>query len=180
MDKVEQPEANKPVEKKLRTKAEMASHGVKLKADKKPKTKYIIGGALLFIVGAYFLFKPYPASQLYGICKTYIELSVPYPHTLQYADLSDRGMSIRFQYAYIDPYGQKITFPIQCNFAVNEQTQKVHLADVKVNRDRPHPLEDENLIKAFNKNLDVDLFSLYQPDLTWPNYISHDIRQYKR
>ncbi|MAH05341.1 MAG: hypothetical protein CL561_07265 [Alphaproteobacteria bacterium] len=163
-----------------KTKADMAALGVRVEAKKSKKKLYIGGGVcLVFALIMYWGLKPIKASPNYGVCKTYVELSVPYPHTLKFMDLYDRKLFVRMKYSYVDPYGQTIFFPITCQFARDENGRK-YLEKVDVNRDKSHPLEEQDKIDSFNNTMGVGLFGTYKPDLVRPPKIPKRISKYKR
>jgi len=168
----------KPAAKK--TKADMAAHGVKVEKDKSKKMLYI-GGAVSLLVGAFVVWalQPAKASMNFGICKTYIELNVPYPHTLKFMDLYDRKLLVRMTYSYVDAYGQTIFFPITCKFDRDENGRKF-LDSVDVNRDKSHPLEDEYRIEEFNKSFGIQLFQKYEPSLLRPPRMPKNIIHYRK
>lgn len=176
----------KPVSEKQKkdsskkTKADMAAHGVKV--EKKPSyMKFYLGGAgaLLFLFILFMGLQPTKGSPNYGICRTYIELSVPYPHTLKFVDLVDRKLLVRVTYSYIDSYGQTIFFPITCKFARDENGKKF-LESVDVNRDKSHPLEEQERIDEFNKSFGIGLFGKYEPNRIKPPKIPKKITDFKK
>jgi|TARA_R110002126_G_scaffold13118_1_gene55789 hypothetical protein len=163
-----------------KTKADLAAHGVKVEKSKSNK-KFYLGGAGALLVGLVLVWglQPTKASMNYGICKTYIELNVPYPHTLKFMDLIDRKLLVRMTYSYIDAYGQTIFFPITCKFDRDEQGRK-YLDSVDVNRDKTHPLEDEERLAEFNKSFGIQLFQTYKPALIRPPKMPKNIINYKK
>jgi hypothetical protein len=163
-----------------KTKADLAAHGIKVDKKKSNMKLYLGGvGALLFAGVMVWGLQPNRASANYGLCKTYIELSVPYPHTLRFMDLKERRGTIRMIYSYIDPYGQTIFFPITCNFERDENGRK-RLASVKVNRDKAHPLESAEMLSEFNKLFGIGLFKVYPPDTTRPPRLPKKITNYRK
>ncbi len=163
-----------------KTKADMAAMGVRVEA-KKSKTKLYIGGGVgfLFILILIWGLQPNKGSPNFGLCKTYVELSVPYPETLRFLDLFERKLFVRMQYSYVDSYGQTIFFPIVCQFARDENGVK-YLESVNVNRDKSHPLEEQERIDNFNKTMGVGLYDKYKPSLLRPPKLPKNIANYKK
>jgi hypothetical protein len=175
-----QPQKNTAKKSAKKTKADMAAHGVKVEKSKSNKKIYWGGaGTVAFALIMVWGLQPSKASMNFGICRTYIELNVPYPHTLKFMDLYDRKLLVRMTYSYIDAYGQTIFFPITCKFDRDEQGRK-YLEDVDVNRDKSHPLEDENRLAEFNKSLGIQLFQTYKPALNRPPKMPKNIINYKK
>lgn len=101
----------------------LGSLAEKIKADKKAKkkkrTKRIIQLVFLclFSYAVYFLFKPYEESIQFGICKTFIELEVTYPHTIYISEVQRlRSGTMRIWFARIDPFGEYRMTPFECTF----------------------------------------------------------------
>ena len=180
MSKIKSPNAKPTKTSAKKTKADMAAHGVKVEKDKSKKKLYIGGAVTLFVLFfGFWVMQPSKASMNFGICKTYIELNVPYPHTLRFMDLRDRKLFVRMTYSYIDAYGQTIFFPITCKFDRDENGSKF-LDSVDVNRDKSHPLEDEDRIAEFNKSFGIGLFQKYEPILLRPPRMPKNIINYRK
>ncbi len=89
----------------------------KKKLQRKKTTKRVlqIGGGLLFCYAVWFLFKPFKASAEYGICRTMLELHIPYPHTLYVSEMRiKRDGILELWYTHIDAFGEYRMEPLLC------------------------------------------------------------------
>jgi len=143
------------------------------KKQKKKKNILIASGifVLFFSYALWFLLKPYDASAEYGICKTFLELVTPYPHTIYVSEIvSLRDGSMRLWYSHTDPFGEYRLESFQCKFSHNAETGLVDSVDEirmsKVNMD-PRQLEYlNNALPYFAAN------PLIEP---WPSALPDDI-----
>ncbi len=123
------------VEKPKQTLAE------KLKAEKKKKRKKtIIWSVVLSFVAfisysVYWLFKPYMAYADYGICKTFVELNVSYPHTIEVNEMSyTRDGSMRMWYTHIDAFGEFRMEQFVCSFEYDQAGNVSRVKNVKIGK----------------------------------------------
>ncbi len=152
-----------------------ASLADKLRAQKKKQRKKrvlltILGCFVAFISYAlWFLFKPFDASAEYGICKTFLELVTPYPHTIYVSEIvSLRDGSMRLWYSHTDPFGEYRMESFQCKFVHNRDTGLVDRIDEirmsKVNMD-PRRLEYlNNALPYFLANPLIEVWPAALPD----------------
>jgi len=93
----------------------------KLKAEKDAKKKKFRKRAIRFGVLAFFgvifwfLFKPFKASEIYGVCHTLLELTIPYPHTLYVSEVMPQSKGLVIWYSHIDAFGEYRLEEIICN-----------------------------------------------------------------
>lgn len=115
---------------------------------KKRRKRIIIGGILLlFAYAVYWLFKPIPTSLPYGICKTFLELNVPYPYTLRVSEYyALRDGSLKLWYTHIDAFGEYRLDSFQCVFGTDPTTGASIMAQARVNKLDLSP----DKIKSFN------------------------------
>lgn len=85
----------------------------KLKEKKQQKRKKqirktaLISFVLLFFSAAWWLFAPAKASATYGICRTLLELSISYPHTLYVSEVDTIKLNtLRLWYTHTDAFGE--------------------------------------------------------------------------
>ena len=55
-------------------------------------------------------------TQLFGVCRTYIELNVQYPSELRFIDIRERGPDVTVEYMTTDSFGQDISHQGTCMF----------------------------------------------------------------
>jgi hypothetical protein len=125
---------------------------------------------LLMIINA-ALTKP-QGTQFYGICKTFIELNVPYPTTLHITEVLQYTYSVQVYFYHTDPFGSTRSEMVECGFAVvGGQTQ---LASILRNR----KAVDENTVEDFNKTMGAVVGA--EMDLTLPPRLDGSIESLKR
>ncbi len=133
--------------------------------EKKQRLKQglIFGFLGLFGWLLYYLFAPFQGGISYGICKTYLELNIPYPQTLLLSEVViTRGGSVRIWFTHIDAFGSYRLDSFQCTFAVDEQTKASYLAEVKIGKLNIDPIEVERF------NVSIPYLVANPPDLTLP------------
>lgn len=120
----------------------------------------------LFSYLLYYLFAPFQGGITYGICKTYLELNLPYPDTLLLSEVViTRNGSVRLWFTHIDAFGSYRLDSFQCTFAVDEQTKNSYLAEVKMGKLNIDPNEVERF------NVALPYLVKNPPDLTLPTAI---------
>ncbi len=123
----------------------------------------IIGFLSLLSYGVYFLFKPFTGTLPYGICKTFLELNVPYPSTILLSEVNTtRNGGVRIWFTHIDSFGSYRLDSFICTFAKNEETGSFYLAEVKVGKLNIEP----TIVERFNSALPYLIAN--KPDLTLP------------
>ena len=140
---------------------------------RKKRQKQMLYLALIALVGygLWWMFKPFQSSMQYGICKTFIELNVPYPYTLYFSEVLDfTDGSVRVWFSHYDSFGDYRLMPVQCFFAPDE-TYGLGLSSILIGRREVDP----DIVKNFNNALPA-IFA-YPPDLTYPTPLPNDPNQ---
>lgn len=95
--------------------AEKLREKKKLQRKKTTKRIFQVIGALFFAYVLWFLFKPFKASAEYGICRTMLEMHVPYPHTLYVSEMRiKRDGALELWYTHTDAFGEYRMEPLLC------------------------------------------------------------------
>lgn len=140
---------------------------------KKAKRKKNFKRAILLLIAGFFgyvgwwLFKPYQESMEYGICKVFVELTVPYPETVYYSEVVRFQDSIRVWYSYSDSFGEFRLEPIQCYFGAHE---KFGMGLTRITMGRREV--DPSVVERFNNALPA-IFA-YPPTLIYPTPLPND------
>lgn len=118
-----------------------ASLADKLKEQKKAKSKktikrvIIVGFLLLFGYAFWFLMKPYKATATYGICRSLLELYVPYPNTIYVSELKpQRDGSIKLWFTHTGAFGEYRMESFQCKLVNNPETGVLELTALKLHK----------------------------------------------
>lgn len=123
------------------------SLGEKLAEKKKAQRKKtfkrgaIASVVLLFSLALWFLFKPFKASADYGICRTVLELFVPYPSTIYVSELAfAKDGAMKLWYTHTDAFGEFRMEPFECKVSYNERGQpffeRLRLNKIDVQEDK--------------------------------------------
>ncbi len=136
------------------------------------KFKQIGYGALgiifLIAVLVIYSFQPKKGPMAYGICSTFLELTTPYPHTINHTGLEGSKTSVRIYFTNIDPFGEFKLEMMECKFGPDEK-MGMKLIDVLRNR-RP---VDADVVRKFNMTLPTimasDPYVVLPPD--WKNQL---------
>jgi hypothetical protein len=156
------------------TKKPLSPMAQKKLAERKKKIKKVIIILAFFLLayGIYWLFKPFEKGLSFGVCKVFIELSVPYPDSIHYSEVIEFADSVRVWYSYYDTFGDFRLQQTQCFFAPDEK-YGMSVSSILVGR-----LEvDPEKVALFNNSLP----SIFKnpPDLTYPEPLPNDIGQLK-
>ncbi len=116
---------------------------------------------LLIVLLVMFSCGPRQGTMLYGICKTYLEQSIPYPETMVPTNVEQYASATRIYYTSIDPFGQYKLEYIECTYKSDEQNNLI-VDKILINRRE----EDADRIKLFNTSLRAIVES--EPDLSLP------------
>ncbi|MGH1456378.1 MAG: hypothetical protein ACRBDI_06325 [Alphaproteobacteria bacterium] len=113
----------------------------KLNTQKKKKKKSLIVKSVAFSFialisyGFYWLLKPFMAYADYGICRTFIELTVSYPETIEVNELSYlRDGSMRLWYTHTDAFGEFRMEPFVCTFEYDQAKQVTKITNIKMGK----------------------------------------------
>lgn len=141
----------------------------KLKEQKKKTRKKTIKKTALYSFLAlfawmlWFLFKPYQASAEYGICRTVLELTVPYPYSIYVSELKNkRDGALELWYTHTDAFGEYRMESFTCRMGVNQETGNFELTEVKMYKVTMDPQKVAYLNSA------MPYFAENPLILTWP------------
>lgn len=157
----------------------MADQSNKKTAKPKPKSNkrfWFGGGAVALAIFLWWGFSPVTGTLLFGICKTFVEMSEPYPQNIEYMGVEELGNIVRMTYKTIDPFGIESFKYLECRFKDDERLG-VALEAVDINREKKYPQEDPAYIKKFNEGIPGIIQN--PPDLAYPPALPDDIRDYK-
>lgn len=85
------------------------------KARKRKKLKKIAIGVLaVFIFLFWYGSQPLKAGREYGVCRTFVELNIPYPTTFKITEFDKYGPSLRLFFTYTDEFGATRSQMIEC------------------------------------------------------------------
>lgn len=133
-----------PLQAKIKEKKKKA-------AKKRNKRLIIIGSVLLFSYAVYWLFKPFKAPEEYAICRTFLELSITYPHTLRIAELKQSN-GMQLWYTHTDAFGEHRMESFTCFFGQDENGNRT--------------LEQ---LKLYKVNIDPDRLESYKSAMVYLN-----------
>ena len=157
-------EQDKEDEKKLKS-----SLSEKLNEQKKAakKKRYKILGALAGVAfigfAVWYLIAPYNAGPKYGICRTLLELQLPYPHTLYVSELKPlRDRSIKLWYTHTDAFGEYRMESFTCKLQRNKETGAFEIVSLKMHK----VFLEQEKIDALNGAMPY--FAANPLVLTWP------------
>lgn len=146
-----------------------ASLANKLREQKKAKNKKrikktIIWSIILFFGYAFWwLTKPYKATAEYGICRSLLELYIPYPHTLHVSELKpQRDGSLKLWFVHTGAFGEYRMESFQCKLEKNTKTGVTELTELKLHKVQISPEK----VKMLNNALPY--FVEHPLVLNWP------------
>ncbi len=134
-----------------------------LRRKKKIRIFGTIGFLIFFAYALYYLFKPFTGTIPYGICKTFLELNVPFPPTLLLSEVTTtRKGAVKIWFTHIDAFGSYRLDSFVCSFAADEKTGMPYLSEVKMGKLNIDPVS----VKKFN--VAIPYLITNPPDLTLP------------
>lgn len=148
----------------------------KIRAEKKVRQKKLVKRSIIacivfiFGYGIWILFKPFKASAEYGMCRTYIELSIPYPHTLYVNKITEIGGGLKIWYTHTDAFGEFRMEPMQCTIGRNPETGAMELQKLTIFKSS---LSKERI--AF-LNSSVPYFQANPLIVDWPSALPDSLR----
>lgn len=111
-------------------------------------------------------------TELFGVCKTFIELQIKYPKTLDVTEVEQFARAVRIYYSYIDPYGNHKSDFIECAF------EKVPGKGVQIQTILLNRIEiDKQTIADFNET--ITAVRSGDPNLTVPRPFGNDLKDLK-
>ncbi len=161
-------------QKPKQTLAEKLKEQKKAARKKAIKRSLLYGFLALFAYIVWFLFKPFKASAEYGICRSVLELTVPYPSSIHVSELKNkRDGSMLLWYTHTDAFGEYRMENFICKFRVNQKTGITELAEVKMGKVAMDPQR-----LAFLNNAMI-YFAENPLILTWPTALPDSIGDLK-
>lgn len=154
---------------------------IQKKATSTEGIKYGIGG----IIGIFILFAiiqsctPRKGTLLYGICRSFLELNIPYPNTIYHVRVEQYRKALRIYYNHLDSFGQYQREMIECAFLQDPvkgiQVETIFIDSVKpitekeraVGKGRLYRVE-QKYIDLFNNSLSPSAIMSQDPDLVLP------------
>lgn len=110
--------------KQLGNLSEKLAEKKKIKKKKNMKRAMQLAGVLFFIYVLWFLFKPTKATEEYAICKTLLELYVPYPPTIYVSEIaSTKDGAMKIWYTHTNAFGEFRMEPFECKLGRDENGQ---------------------------------------------------------
>lgn len=141
-----------------------------LKKAKLNRLKLIISGVVLFFsLIIWYGLQPIRGTIHVGICRTYIEMQIPYPISMQLTDVSWFQQALRMYYTHTGPFGQTRSDMAECIFNAD-----LTLSEVSINRQPISPAR----LQAFNATIPAIIQN--NPDLLLPQSGRNDLASLKR
>lgn len=132
---------------------------------KKKNTKQLVWGGVgvvcLILIMTFYALQPNKGSMAFGICSTFLELNIFYPHTLNITDIEGSRTAVRIYFTNVDPFGEFQQEMIECTFGPDE-VMGMKLTQVSRNRRRVDP----SVVNKFNLTLPTIMSS--EPNLILP------------
>lgn len=154
------------------------AESIKQKKSAKRK-KQIKTGGILFVVLllGYFVYsigQPGKGSANYGICLSFLELNLPYPHTLRVSEaIYKSNGTMLIWYTFIDAFGEYRMEPFECRLLSNPETGKLELTESIFNKISM----SKDKIASLNHALPYFAANPYEPD--YPSKLPDDITALK-
>lgn len=144
-------------EKKGITLAEKLAEKKKVQRKKNIKRISILLVVSFFGYGLWFLLKPYQASAEYGICRTLLELVIPYPESLYVSEVTDlsENRGLRIWYTHTDAFGEFRMERFICQLGVDPMTGRLKIGSLslgKVNMPQEQVDYLSNALVLFEEN----------------------------
>ncbi|MBU0858314.1 MAG: hypothetical protein KJ667_00095 [Alphaproteobacteria bacterium] len=136
------------------------------------KTKIALGVGGFFALIFWWAMQPLVGSPRYGVCKTFVELQLRYPGTLQINVAEESALAVRVYYSHIDAFGSSQLNMIECEFRTDPRRGPI-LDAVMVNREE---LPQDQIDKF---NYTVPYIMQNPPDLTLPRFRSDSLNDLK-
>ncbi|MGH1378519.1 MAG: hypothetical protein ACRBB3_06825 [Alphaproteobacteria bacterium] len=143
--------------------AEKLQKQKKEQSKKRTKRIMLFGFILLFSYAFWWLTRPFQATAEYGICRSFLELYIPYPHTLHVSEIKQqRDGSLKLWFAHTGAFGEYRMESFQCKLENNPKTGVMELSELKL-----HKVQiSADRVKALNNALPY--FAENPLVLNWP------------
>lgn len=153
--------------------------------EKATSTQGIITGAvsvlvLFVVVMIVQSCTPRKGTILYGMCKSFLEVQIPFPETIEHSFVEQYRKAIRIYFTHTDPFGQYQMEYIECSFfqdaAKGVQLESVYFDHVKKitettrapGKGRLYAVKEKH-IEMFNNSRSPAAIVKNNPDLTLPD-----------
>lgn len=123
----------------------------------------IIGIISVGAFGYYDMTKPAKGTPLFGVCRTFIETHIQYPHTLNITQVVQGRDYVEIYASFINAHGMRPTSVYRCNFELTNQG--ILLDEIIIDFEK---INDE-ITRRFNQNVPF-LLKSKDVDLTLPNW----------
>jgi len=147
-------------------------------------TQGIISGAVSVIIIMAIVMviqscTPRKGTILYGVCKSFLEMQVTFPETIEYDFVEQYRKAVRIYFTHNDSFGEYRVEFIECSFTQHPekgiQLEKVVFNNIKEsteknrvpNRGKLYAVKQE-IIDLFNQSESSEAILLNNPDLTLP------------
>lgn len=169
------PAITETVKRDLKT--SRSKKGVAPLQKKKSRARWFWAAGIAFILFllAVFLTPPY-GTERYGICKTFVELSDPYPKFLEFVQAYEEDLTVIIDYNRIDSFGQRSLNQIRCYFKEPPDSYELRRVDIN-GKARTYSQEDPAYIENFNAG--VPSLLVKTPSLVMPPGLPQDIKDYR-
>lgn len=158
-------------EKEIEDAVKKSNIGEKKKEKRKKQLKWGggAGAALLVAILLYFGLQPGKTGMSYGLCKTFLELTVRYPQYLRVARTDSYGGFRRIWYTQVDAFGEYRMEEIRCYYGGRNENGHPQFKKITIRRQDVPP----EIVESFNKSVPAIL--AYPPDLTVPRDFSNNL-----
>ena len=138
------------------------------------KKHVALGAAALISFIVWFGLQPVTGPIQFGICRTFAEMRLSYPETMQVTAMDQFQSTIRVFYTFSDPYGINRSQSISCSFTQDELGNMI-IHKIKFNA---RPYDREDMIEAFNKTIPSIIAA--NPDLVYRPPPTEDLKSLKQ
>lgn len=156
-------------------------------AGSKILTYGFIGFVFLLIVILLFSCGPRKGTMQYGICKSFLELVLPYPHTIKSNIVEQYSSAVRIYFTHTDAFGEYRLNMIECAFANDEFTGQgfvkdiifdnfLDIAEIEPIKGNRYKVKQE-ILDEFN--VSIPAIAASEPDLTLPPRMPDTLRGLK-
>jgi hypothetical protein len=115
----------------------------------------------LVLVLIWYGFRPLTGTINVGVCRTFVQLQVPYPQSVKLSSTEQIDRIMRMYYTYTGTFGETRSDMIECKFMTTPQGQ-LALESVMINRD---PVDQEKIDRF---NMTIPIIIANKPSLIVP------------
>lgn len=155
---------------------------IQKKATSTEGIKYGAGGFILIFIIFFFVQScaPRKGTLLYGLCGSFLELNLQYPHTIKHVRVEQYRKAIRIYYNHVDSFGEYQREFIECSF-VQDPEKGIQLETVFIDHIKPITNKERAIgkgrlyevekkyIDMFNRSRSPAAIMSQDPDLTLPS-----------